>query len=144
MACCSGSLSTPGGQGCYWTAQRHLARAVGKRFRGCRAKRLYVDFRSEEPSRRSGQYTRTTAARRASKGTGRYLCRRMAKSNGVCRMGTPFLFLFLSTFISRGSSALASQKCSRTQAAHGPSNKTARSRLAFREMWGFIFSDDNV
>ena len=27
-----------------WAAQWHLARAVGKRFRGCRAKRLYVDF----------------------------------------------------------------------------------------------------
>ena len=27
----------------YWAAQWHLARAVGKRFRGCRAKRLYVD-----------------------------------------------------------------------------------------------------
>ena len=26
-----------------WAAQWHLARAVGKRFRGCRAKRLYVD-----------------------------------------------------------------------------------------------------
>jgi len=25
-----------------WAAQWHLARAVGKRFRGCRAKRLYV------------------------------------------------------------------------------------------------------
>jgi len=28
-----------------WVAQWHLARAVGKRFRGCRAKRLYVDQR---------------------------------------------------------------------------------------------------
>ena len=27
-----------------WAAQWHLARAVGKRFRGCRAKRLNVDF----------------------------------------------------------------------------------------------------
>jgi len=26
-----------------WAAQWHLARAVGKRFRGCRAKRLYVN-----------------------------------------------------------------------------------------------------
>ena len=26
-----------------WAAQSHLARAVGKRFRGCRAKRLYAD-----------------------------------------------------------------------------------------------------
>ena len=25
-----------------WAAQWHLARAVGRRFRGCRAKRLYV------------------------------------------------------------------------------------------------------
>jgi len=29
----------------YLAAQWHLARAVGKRFRGCRAKRLYVDNR---------------------------------------------------------------------------------------------------
>ena len=29
-----------------WAAQWHLARAVGKRFRGCRAKRLYVYLRS--------------------------------------------------------------------------------------------------
>jgi len=28
-----------------WAAQWHLARAVGKRFRGCRAKRLYVYYR---------------------------------------------------------------------------------------------------
>ena len=38
------TLSTPGGLGHYWAAQCHLARAVGKRFRGCRAKRLYVHF----------------------------------------------------------------------------------------------------
>ena len=31
-----------GGLGRYWAAQWHLARAAGKRFRGCRAKRLYV------------------------------------------------------------------------------------------------------
>ena len=37
-----GALSTPGGLGRYWAAQWHLARAVGKRFRGCRAKRLYL------------------------------------------------------------------------------------------------------
>ena len=36
------SLSTSGGLGRYWAAQWHLARAVGKRFRGCRAKRLYL------------------------------------------------------------------------------------------------------
>jgi hypothetical protein len=36
------ALSTSGGLGCYWAAQWHLARAVGKRFRGCRTKRLYV------------------------------------------------------------------------------------------------------
>jgi len=36
------ALSTSGGLGRYWSAQWHLARAVGKRFRGCRAKRLYV------------------------------------------------------------------------------------------------------
>ena len=33
---------TSGGLGRYWAAQWHLARAVGKRFRGCRAKRLCV------------------------------------------------------------------------------------------------------
>ena len=38
------ALSTLGGLGRYWAAQWHLARAVGKRFRGCRAKRLYVHF----------------------------------------------------------------------------------------------------
>ena len=27
-----------------WATQWHLARAVGRRFRGCRAKRLYVYF----------------------------------------------------------------------------------------------------
>jgi len=37
-------LSTSGGLGRYCAAQWHLARAVGKRFRGCRAKRLYVHF----------------------------------------------------------------------------------------------------
>jgi len=42
VACSSGSLSTPGGLGHYWAAQWHLTRAVGKRFRGCHAKRLYV------------------------------------------------------------------------------------------------------
>ena len=31
------ALSTLGGLGRYWAAQWHLARAVGKRFRGCRA-----------------------------------------------------------------------------------------------------------
>ena len=36
------ALSTLGGLGRYWAAQWHLARAVGKRFRGCRAKRLYL------------------------------------------------------------------------------------------------------
>ena len=36
------ALSTSGGLGRYWAAQWHLARAVGKRFRVCRAKRLYV------------------------------------------------------------------------------------------------------
>jgi len=30
------------GMGGNWAAQWHLARAVGKRFRGCRANRLYV------------------------------------------------------------------------------------------------------
>ena len=37
-----------------------------------------------------------------------------------------------------GSSALASQKCSRTQAAHDPSNERERRRLAFREMSEFF------
>jgi len=37
-----GALSTSGGLGRNWAAQWHLARAVGKRFRGCRAKRLYA------------------------------------------------------------------------------------------------------
>ena len=36
------ALPTSGGLGRYWAAQWHSARAVGKRFRGCRAKRLYV------------------------------------------------------------------------------------------------------
>ena len=36
------ALPTPGRLGRYWAAQWHSARAVGKRFRGCRAKRLYV------------------------------------------------------------------------------------------------------
>ena len=36
------ALSTPGGLGRYWVAQWHLARAVGRRFRGCCAKRLYL------------------------------------------------------------------------------------------------------
>ena len=35
-------LSTSGGLGRNWAAQWHLARAVGWRFRGCRAKRLYL------------------------------------------------------------------------------------------------------
>ena len=36
------ALPTSGGLGRYWAAQWHSARAVAKRFRGCRAKRLYV------------------------------------------------------------------------------------------------------
>ena len=36
------ALPSSGGLGRYWAAQWHSARAVGKRFRGCRAKRLYV------------------------------------------------------------------------------------------------------
>jgi len=36
------ALSTPGGLGRYWAAQWQLARAVGRRFRGYRAKRLDV------------------------------------------------------------------------------------------------------
>ena len=46
-------------------------------------------------------------------------------------------------FITFGSSILASQKYSHTQAAHGPSNKRARSRLAFREMLKPLFSDND-
>jgi len=38
------ALSTSGGIGRYWAAQWHLARAVGERFRGCRANRLCVIF----------------------------------------------------------------------------------------------------
>ena len=38
------ALSTSGGLGCYWAAQWHLTRAAGKRFQGCRAKRLYVNY----------------------------------------------------------------------------------------------------
>ena len=36
------ALPTSGGLRRYWAAQWHLARAAGKRLRGCRAKRLYV------------------------------------------------------------------------------------------------------
>ena len=39
------ALSTLGGLGRYWAAQWHLARAVDKRFRGCRAKRLYLHYK---------------------------------------------------------------------------------------------------
>ena len=38
------ALPTSGGLGRYWAAQWHLARAVDKRFRGCRAKRLYLHY----------------------------------------------------------------------------------------------------
>jgi len=39
-----------------WAAQWHLARAaVGKRFRGCRARRLYVHLRRQERRRQPGQ-----------------------------------------------------------------------------------------
>jgi len=37
------ALSTSGGLGRYWAAHWHFARAKEKRFRGCRAKRLYVN-----------------------------------------------------------------------------------------------------
>ena len=47
VACSSESLSTSGGLGRYWAAQWHLAQAVGKRFRGCRAKRLHVHGRRQ-------------------------------------------------------------------------------------------------
>ena len=85
-----------------WAAQWHLARAVGRRFRGCRAKRFYVHMfisgvsarldlqRGDEVSlRRRGRFTKMTVARRASKSKGakRYLCWKMVESSGVCRMG---------------------------------------------------------
>jgi len=44
------SLSTPGGLGRYWTAHWYLVRAVGKRFRGCRAKRPCFHFTPPPPS----------------------------------------------------------------------------------------------
>jgi hypothetical protein len=50
-----------------------------------------MKYRDEEPSRRSGRYTRMTASRRASRFTERYISRRMAESNGVNRTGGPFL-----------------------------------------------------
>jgi len=37
-----GARAAPLRWGRNWAAQWYLARAVGKRFRGCRAKRLYV------------------------------------------------------------------------------------------------------
>ena len=49
------ALSTSGGLGRYWAAQWHLARAVGKRFRGCRAKRLYVHSCSPNSSEKHPQ-----------------------------------------------------------------------------------------
>ena len=42
-ACSSINSGRPGALN--WAAQWNLARAVGKRFRGCRAKRLYVHGR---------------------------------------------------------------------------------------------------
>ena len=48
------ALPTPGGLRRYWAAQWHLARAVGKRFRGCRAKRLYLHCSNK--SNRAGPY----------------------------------------------------------------------------------------
>ena len=38
------SLSTPGGRGATEANQWHLGRTLGKRFRGCRAKRPYVEI----------------------------------------------------------------------------------------------------
>ena len=49
-----------------------------------------MKYRDEEPSRRSGRYTRMTARRRASRCTIQYISRRMAESNGVYRTGTIF------------------------------------------------------
>ena len=46
-------------------------------------------LRNEEPSRRSGSYTRMTTTRRASKVNERYLCRRIAESSRVYRMVDP-------------------------------------------------------
>ena len=50
--------TTPGGLGRYWAAQWHLARAVDKRFRGCRAKRLYLHMRKKKRGR--GSFLRQT------------------------------------------------------------------------------------
>ena len=58
-----------------------------------------MESRDEEPSRRSGRYTRMTASRRASRCTERYISRRMAESNGVYRTGLRhFRFLAMLTF----------------------------------------------
>ena len=73
------ALSTPGGLGRYWAAQWHLARAVGKRLRGCCAKRLYVHKKGKtkatrkppegsedsQPEFRPGHCSRPTGTRHA-------------------------------------------------------------------------------
>ena len=59
------ALSSSGGLGRYWAAQWHLARAVDKRFRGCRAKRLYVHIYS----RRGGSNAPLLAFGRCDLGT---------------------------------------------------------------------------
>ena len=38
----------------YWAAQWHMARDVGRRFRGCRAKRLYLHLKIPAPIYRAG------------------------------------------------------------------------------------------
>ena len=49
-------------------------------------------FRSEEPSRRRGRYTKMTASRRPSRGAKQYLCRGTAESSKVYRMNVTPIF----------------------------------------------------
>ena len=49
------ALLTWGSLGRYGAVQWHLARAVGKRFRGCRAKRLYVYYQSQATRNAKGK-----------------------------------------------------------------------------------------
>jgi len=48
-----------------------------------------IVHRYKVSSRRSGRYTRMTGTRRAPKGAGRYLCRKMTEGSGVCRFCDP-------------------------------------------------------
>ena len=54
------ALLTSGGLGRYWAAQWHLARAVGKRFRGCRAQEKYTKAAGRR--RQGGRRPRRAAA----------------------------------------------------------------------------------